>query len=110
MNAQFNESWSCLCFFVSQQLQQVALQLLSGGAYANAKQEDGMTPLHHASRAGTLQTARALLDAGADANAVSRLDGWTALHYAQERGEQPWCYCVSRCFGHPICVLRSTSK
>ena len=43
--------------------------MLDAGAYLEARNEDGQTPLHEAARYGDDAAIRALLDAGADAGA-----------------------------------------
>lgn len=52
--------------------------LLSGGASAVCSDNNGITPLHQAIRNGSIATAIALLDAGADMNAED-IDGSTPL-------------------------------
>ena len=46
----------------------------------------GRTPLHRALEQGHLETARALLEAGADIN-ITDDGGWTRLHLAARWGE-----------------------
>ncbi|RID81156.1 hypothetical protein BRARA_A03754 [Brassica rapa] len=53
---------------------------------ANTKDEAGDTPLVHAVRQGQIDTAKYLLDHGADPNIASEL-GATALHHAAGTGE-----------------------
>ena len=52
---------------------------------ARARDRDGCTPLHCASRFGRTEAAKVLLNKGADANAKSR-DNWAPLHAAACRG------------------------
>ncbi|MBI3652014.1 MAG: ankyrin repeat domain-containing protein [Acidobacteria bacterium] len=59
--------------------------LLEKGATADAKDDQGRTPLMEASFAGHSETVRALLDSGAAVNAQDH-DGWTALMEAASKG------------------------
>lgn len=60
--------------------------LLNGGADANAKDENGYTPLHRAIRLGqTADIINALIEHGADVNAKDKY-GITPLHIALETG------------------------
>jgi len=45
---------------------------------------DGLTPLMVAASAGSVQALKALIEAGADANATHGFAGQTALHMAAE--------------------------
>jgi len=51
-------------------------------ASVHSRDNDGNTPLHHASAAGSLKALRLLLQAGADPNAANAFD-WTPLAYSQ---------------------------
>lgn len=53
-------------------------RLVARGANAECRDGLGDTPLHHAAEAGLVEQARALLEAGADANALDR-DGQSPL-------------------------------
>lgn len=61
--------------------------LLEAGADVNAAQGDGMTALHWAAEAGRLQLARALLVAGANPDAATRIGDYTPLHLAARQGQ-----------------------
>jgi ankyrin repeat protein len=60
--------------------------LLKDGKDVNAAQGDGMTALHWAAMNGDAELATALLYAGANARATTRLGGYTALHLAAQAG------------------------
>ena len=55
------------------------------GADVDWADRDGYSALHWACFKGRIETAQALLQAGANANAASRDEGNTALHYAAFR-------------------------
>ncbi|MDH4062821.1 MAG: ankyrin repeat domain-containing protein [Acidobacteriota bacterium] len=61
-------------------------RLISDGADVNRPQGDGMTPLHWAARQGDAEVATALLGAGADVSAVTRIGRYTPLHIAAQTG------------------------
>jgi ankyrin repeat protein len=63
---------------------QVAALLQSDPSLAQAREEDGSTPLHHAAWKGHAEVAVLLLDAGADVNARNENGhyGGTPLHAA----------------------------
>ena len=63
--------------------------LLAAGADLDAPRGDGMTALHWAARHGDLPTARRLLAADADVEAVTRLGRHTPLHVAGRAGHAP---------------------
>jgi len=63
--------------------------LLRSGEDVNAAQGDGMTALHWAAENGNAPMAEALLFAGANPEAVTRLGDYTPLHIAARSGEAP---------------------
>ena len=63
--------------------------LLANGADVDAPRGDGMTALHWTARHGDAGTARRLLAAGADPEAVTRLGRHTPLHVASRAGHAP---------------------
>jgi len=83
-------SWNLERFFEEASVGDVT-RCLSEGADANARDENGMTPLHYAiiisfywaamSSDEIPAVVQVLLDAGADPNAEDK-DGWTPLHMA----------------------------
>lgn len=62
------------------------LRLIHQGADVNTAQGDGMTALHWAAERGDAELTRALLQAGAEAEAVTRIGQYTPLHIAAARG------------------------
>lgn len=56
--------------------------LLSNAASPHVRDQDGNTPLHHASASGSLKALRILLAAGANPMAKNNYD-WTPLAYSQ---------------------------
>jgi ankyrin repeat protein len=62
----------------------VAELLQSDASLAQARDEEGSTPLHHAAWKGQAEVAALLLDAGADVNAKNENTHWggTPLHAA----------------------------
>lgn len=56
--------------------------LLEGGADPGVALGDGLTALHIAAEEGNVDMARLLLDAGADAEAKTRIGSYTPLHLA----------------------------
>jgi uncharacterized protein len=70
----------------------------SGGRRNRAREPDGgeLTPLVYAARAGSIESARVLLDAGADVNQLTRY-GWSALLAAtQNRNYQLGKFLIER--------------
>jgi ankyrin repeat protein len=65
------------------------LTLIKQGADVNAPQGDGVTALHWAARQGDTELVTALVGAGANARAATRLGAYTPLHLAAERGAAP---------------------
>jgi ankyrin repeat protein len=61
--------------------------LLQEGADVNAPQGDGMTALHWAAEAGSVEMVGMLLYAGANVEGVTRLGGYTPLHLASKAGK-----------------------
>ena len=53
----------------------------------NARNKDGMTPLHAAALAGQKEAAELLIDKGADVNAKNE-EGVTPLQMASQKGHQ----------------------
>ena len=51
----------------------------------DAKDEDGLTLMHHAARQDNEVIVKRLIDAGADMNMMDKRFKWTPLHYAAER-------------------------
>ena len=62
-------------------LPMLARSLLNQGANANAKNNDGLTPLHYATGQNASATAEILINQGANVNDKNN-DGLTPLHYA----------------------------
>ena len=62
------------------------LALIKQRADVNVPQGDGVTALHWAARRGDAELVTALIGAGANARATTRLGSYTALHLAAERG------------------------
>jgi ankyrin repeat protein len=65
----------------------VVRTLLRGGADVNAAQGDGMTALHWAAEAGNEGMVEALIYAGANLGAVTRIGDYTPLHLASKAGQ-----------------------
>ena len=65
---------------------EAARALIKGGADVNAAQGDGMTALHWAARNGDAELTQALLFAGGNVKATTRLGGYTPLLMAAEQG------------------------
>jgi ankyrin repeat protein len=63
---------------------EIARMLLYLGANPNAKNKEGETPLHVASRYGRLEILNLLLEAGADTNHRTKA-GWTPLMFSSQQ-------------------------
>ena len=63
--------------------------LLKQGADVNQPQGDGMTALHWAATGGSMDLVEALLYAGANVRATTRLGGYAPLHVASQAGHAP---------------------
>lgn len=68
-------------------LDEVVTLLLNHGALKDARDKDGMTPLHHAAFSSEVNSARILLEAGVDIKVLDLL-GRSALHYGCASGPQ----------------------
>jgi len=62
-------------------------QYLDAGTDVNAKEENGVTPLHQAAFYGQKEVVELLIAKGADVNAKEE-EGWTPLHFAAEGGHK----------------------
>lgn len=85
--AQECAGWNTWEFFGSTTLEEVR-GCLEAGAKANARDEDGDTPLHYAVQWSGSAVAAALIDAGAEVNARGSL-GETPLHTAALHNPSP---------------------
>jgi ankyrin repeat protein len=65
--------------------------LIERGAVADARNIENSTPLHCAAKKGLATCVKALLDSGADVNAVQKLNGSSALHVAACEGNAGAC-------------------
>jgi ankyrin repeat protein len=64
-------------------------RLIAEGASVTAPQGDGMTALHWAAVHGDTEMARALIVAGSNVSAVTRINAYTPLFLASQRGDGP---------------------
>lgn len=64
--------------------------LINAGAAVNAKDDEGMSPLHAAAKNGYLDVAKMLIDNGAEVNATDK-QKQTPLHAAAENGQAEMC-------------------
>jgi ankyrin repeat protein len=64
-------------------------ELFGAGSLIDARDHDGGTPLHEAAAWGFADAARALVDRGADVNAVESPGNLTALHWAARGDHRP---------------------
>ena len=62
--------------------------LLEGGVDPDARDPEGLTPIHIASRSGLLEMTRLLAQAGADVDAKATRDGTAPLHWAAFEGKK----------------------
>ena len=74
---------------VMRQDHEAVRSLLAADSDVDAPRGDGMTALHWAAQHGDAATARRLLGAGADPEAVTRLGRHTPLHVASRAGHAP---------------------
>ena len=63
----------------------LAIKKIQSGADVNAKNNDGLTPLHWASSNEHIEIVKLLLEHGADVNAKND-DGYTPLYWASRKG------------------------
>jgi len=82
--------------------------LLAGGADANAAQGDGLTALHMAAQEGYLEIAEALLGAGADVEAKTRIGDYTPLHLAAQEANAPVARVLLEAGADPAAVTTNT--
>lgn len=66
-------------------------KLLEAGANANARDENGQTPLHHAARIGDEEVCKLLIDAGADVEAEFKFNGERPLAVAVFHANEEAC-------------------
>lgn len=66
-------------------------KLLEAGADANARDENGQSPLHHAARIGNEEVCKLLIDAGADVEAEFDFNGERPLAVAVFHGNEEAC-------------------
>jgi len=77
----------------------VAELLITKGADVNAKNKDGITPLHLAAAFGEKDVAEKLLARKAEVNARDN-DGGTPLHYAVAQGREDVARLLRQHGGH----------
>ena len=66
-------------------------RLINQGVDVNAKDRDGLTPLHYAADAGDFDICRLLIEKKANVNATDDIDGNTPLRYAADAGNFDVC-------------------
>ena len=80
------DSATALCMAAQACNTRIIKFLLEKGANPNKAKNGGITPLMMAAVVGDNETADLLIKKGADVNAASEKDGWSALHFAVDRG------------------------
>lgn len=81
-------------------------ELVENGADVNARDEDGLTALHHAAWKGQLSVVEKLASLGANLNAQDRDKGWTAYHWAAEKGHEDVYWLLGRLGANPTIESR----
>lgn len=79
----------------------MVVDLINNGADPNARDEDGLTPLHHAAWKGHVSAVEKLALNGADLNAQDKHKGWTAYHWAAEKGHEDVYWLLGRLGANP---------
>ena len=87
---------------------QAVRSLLAEGADPNAAQGDGLTALHVAAQEGYLEIAEALLGAGADVEAKTRIGDYTPLHLAAQEANAPVARVLLEAGADPAAVTTNT--